>query len=280
MSLCATLASALGLACGLEHTGTGENLDGVDAGRPVDAGATIPADTGTACVPTTQITDALTTIDTTRWQIVKDGSNGDHPKIITGGESPLTGAMVSLVTPGAAGSRGGLWLLAPMPTRAFDVKVSVYVACAANCGDGLIVAWMDTKDRTLLDMAPSGRGFGVPAKANGGAVALDLFVNVESMDHPTPNLSVLQIDGTKNPADYAWAKSYTPKTDSLLAKEHTVELRMRKGTLDAKVDGTSVTSAQTASGFPALFGIAAATGGGTATFLIRNFSGAFYDCDP
>lgn len=280
----AALASALWLACGLEHVGTGENADASvvdEAGAPADTGADVaPKDTGPACLPAVQITDPFTTLDNTRWQAVKDGSNGDHPKVVTGGESPLTGAVLSLVTPGAGTSRGGVWLLAAVPTRAFDVKLSTYVKCGGTCGDGLAIVWADTADRTLLDAAASGRGFGIPAKANGGALALDLYQNAESSDPPTPNLSVLQLDATKNPGDYAWSKASTPKTDSLLGTEHTLELKLRKGMLEVKVDGATVANAPTGSGFPALFGVTAATGSSTALFLIRSFSGAFYDCDP
>jgi hypothetical protein len=277
----ATMACTLWLACGLEHVGTGETADAsteVEAGAAPDTGAA-PKETGPACVPMVQITDPLTTIDTTRWQVVKDGSNGDHPKVVTGGESPLTGAVLSLVLPGSGNSRGGVWLMAPVPTRAFDVKLSTYVQCGGACADGLVIVWASTTDRTLLDTAPSGRALGIPAKSNGGALLLDLYQNVESSDPPTPNLSVLQLDGTKNPGDYAWSKASTPKTDSLLGTEHTLELRLRKGMLEVKVDGATVANAPTGSGFPALFGVTAATGADKALFLIRNFSGAFYDCD-
>ncbi len=281
----AIACSAVAVACGLEHVGTADTVDtgddAGDAGASLDAGGKVTAaDTGPTCVAALQITDALTTIDGTRWQIVKDSSNGDHPKAVTGGESPLAGTVVSLVTPMAGNSRGGLWLQAPVPTRAFDVKLSVYVACGGTCGDGLAFVWADTTDRTLLDMAASGRALGVPPKADGGALLLDLHQNAETADPPTPNLEIIQIDGTKAPGSYAWIKGNTPKTDMLLAKEHTLGLRLRKGTLEVQVDGVIATSAPTSAGFSAIFGVTASTGADTALFLIRDFSGTFYDCDP
>lgn len=277
------LTATTWFACGLSSTGTGEDVDAgptEEAGAPETAPTFAPKDAGPTCTPAVSFTDALSTIDTTRWQLVKDGSNGDHPKVVTGGESPIAGPVLSLLTPGAGTSRGGIWLTKPVPTHAFDLEVSTYVQCGGTCGDGLAIVWASTTDRTQLDAAASGRGFGVPPKSGGGGLALDLYQNAETGDPPTPNLSIVSFDATKNPGDYPWVKASTPKTPSLLGAEHVLALRLRKGNLEVKLDGGAVLSGATGSDFPALFGITAATGSSTALFLVRSVTARFYDCDP
>ena len=269
------------IACGLGTMGTGGLTPDEGPEASADAGIAAPTpEAAPGCAPVVTFTDGLTTIDTTRWLVIKDGSNGDHPKAVTGGESPLDGGVVSLVTPGVNNSRGGLWLAMPLPTRAFDVTLSTMIVCKPGCADGFAVAWVDTTDKSVLDKASSGRTFGIPPGVDGGAMSLDLYKNTESSDPPVPYLGLLGVEGTKSAGNYAWNAAVTPPTPALINALHTIALRMRGGTLTVSVDGTAQTSGAVPSGFSGFFGITAATGGAAATFLVRDVSASFYDCDP
>jgi hypothetical protein len=289
LAVASLLLIGVAAACGISTLGTGGAL-------PEDAG-TAPLDAGTSnatgdvaapeaappCAPTLTFTDPLSTIDATRWLTIKDSSNGDHPKVVMmGSESPLSGSVVSLLSPNDNSSRGGIWLAMPVPTRALDVKLSLQIVCTDpnNCADGFAIAWLDSSDKSVLDTAASGRTFGIPPGVDGGAMSLDLWKNSETTDPDVPYVGVLAIDGSKNLGYYPWNVMASPKTPSLVNALHTIALRLRAGALTVSVDDVTAASGAVPSGFSGLFGITAGTGGANAVFLVRDVTASFYDCDP
>ena len=265
-------------ACGLGLEGTRLSADDASV-PPDDAGATdasLPPPP--ACTPVV-VKDPLTSIDTATWKIVKDGNNGSYPKLVPAPESPLPSPTLSLVTP-AGSSRGGLWLQTKVPTRAFDVTFSVYVRCVSGCADGLAVAWLKALDAKVLDTATRGRTLGIPPTVAGGAVAIDVYRNSQTGDGPTPSVELLAIDGAQNPGDYAWVKATGPADVTLTGALRKVSIRARAGEVEVSVDDVLAAKTPLPLGFPAIFGITAATGGEVASYFVRDFSGSFYDCDP
>lgn len=232
-----------------------------------------------ACTPVV-VTDPLTSIDPSMWRVERDGSNGSYPKIVSPPEAPLTAPILSLVTPWAGNSRGGIWLRTNVPTRAFDVSFSIYVRCVAGCGDGAAVAWLSTTNAAVVGQAASGHSFGIPPTVAGAAVAVDLYRNSQTGDGPTPNVSLLALDSARNPGDYPWTVAKSPADSTLLGALRKLEIRARGGVVETRVDGQLAVSGTLPTGFSALFGITAASGGEIASFFVRDFAGSFYDCDP
>jgi hypothetical protein len=56
-------------------------------------------------------------------------------------------------------------------------------------------------------------------------------------------------------------------------------MRLRKGAIEVRVDGTLVQSGPVAAGFTGWFGFGASSGDTLGTFVVPSFSGTFYPCD-
>jgi hypothetical protein len=260
-------------ACGIDVTGS----------APIPAASVIVAptptpDAGTPCSPEVEVVDALTTgLDTlNRWKLEADASNVGYPRIEP---SPFGVAALSLLRGATSDARGGLWLRERVPTQAFDISLSFFIGCDA-CADGLAVAWLEALDLRVTDNANTGRSFGLPRAVRGGAAAIDLYQNAETGDGTAPGLQLLDLDGVRDPGTYGWTKAALP-VPGVTKAEHKLELRARKGDVEARIDGGPSVKARVKVGFlEGLFGITAATGGDTARFFVRNLDARFYRCDP
>jgi hypothetical protein len=288
------IACVLAAACGIQVMGTAPSIDSdagpiADGAPPIDApldaiedvaDASVEADADADAKPTcpsVTFSDALTALDA-GWVVSHDSSNGDHPKIDPSSE----GNAVSLVTPGAGSSVGGIYR-SPAALKAFDMSFRYILECPngpANCGAGMTALWLEATDAGAGELYPpvSGSTLGVPPALRGGAFAIDIQQDAPPVDPAVPSLSLLAIDGTKSPGQYDWHTTNGPP-DAGLIGAHDVALVVRKGMLVAKVDGVTALSGPVATDFTAWLGIAAATSGQTALFFIRNFSATLYSCD-
>jgi hypothetical protein len=280
VALTAVLALALALeACGIQVKGK--------AG-PEDAGGTIPiadaspsTETGTgdggasdaSC--SVVLDEPFAVLNPNEWLTTRDSDNDDYPKVVAVGPENL----LAMLKQNELDARGGVWARGRVPFAGFDMTFMLQTSCAL-CGDGFTVAWLGAATEDELDDAVDNRGLGVPKKLAGGAVALDLYTNSETADAPTPNMSILDIDGLGTPGEYDWNVTSSPQRLDLLNQRHEIKLTMREKQVVVAIDGVTVIQG-VMSNLPAegTFGFTASTGGRSAGIFVKDLKATFYRCD-
>lgn len=287
--LAATVAALLA-ACGIDAIGAfieetpPERRNEEDASTPaIDAeppdgaseDAGIDVEAGPRCDASFVVEDPLSAIDASTWILIADTSNAGWPQVETTAEGPA----VALVTPASGGNLGAIYLAKPLPIRAFDVKVRSLATCpdAGGCSDGLAMVMLATDGgAAALQTYTSTPTFGIPASVPGIAVAFDLQTDVGPNDPTSPSVSLLAIDGSA-PGQYDWHTKSAPAPTFVGNRDLTLSLR--KGQITATVGGQPAIAGPVDAGFTGYFGFAASTGGAIGHFVLRNFSGTFYECD-
>jgi hypothetical protein len=224
-----------------------------------------------------QTSDPLSTLDASTWIVIRDTSNGDHPTV----DPSVEGPAVSLVLPGATASLGAIYLSPARPIRAFDVSFRYLMTCAdaGACADGLAAVWLQATDAgpAALQTFTSSATFGVPPGMRGGGVVFDVHTDPSTGDPPTPDVSIIAIDGLRVPGQYDWHVQSQLRPG--LAGNHDVGLSLRAGSLEVRIDGVLVIKGPVATDFDGYFGLAASSAADIGTFEVRSFSGTFYECD-
>ncbi len=278
------------VACGFDGFGTlaedvsipGGDATAADANVSETAAPSSDAATDSAPRPLRcdggRVTDPLTTLDASTWIVIRDTSNGDHPAVDTSAEGPA----VSLVLPGAFASLGAIYLAPARPIRAFDVSFRYSMTCpaAGGCADGLAAVWLEETAAGAggLQTYTSSATFGIPPAMRGAAVAFDVHLDTITGDPATPNVSILAIDGVRVPGQYDWHEQSQPVAG--LVGSHDVTLRLRAGSLEVGFDGVMALKGPATTDFDAgYFGLAASSAAEVGTFVVRSFSGTFYECD-
>lgn len=246
----------------------------VDVAVVTDAAADATVDAG--CTTVT-IDDPLSSIDETRW--LRTGNDPSYPTVF---EPAAAGKpMVALVQPLVVARRSGLWLRETVPIRAFDISFDYLVTCQpnTNCGNGLGIAWLDTRDPTRLAEGEIGPSLNMPPVA-GGAVTVSLrkdFEDVDDKDRPVllrAHAMTMGLPGTV---------LVSAQSDAFARQLRTVTIRLRNGTLTVTNGGAQGPSlvAQTSADFIGFVGFVAASNTVvTEGAFVSSFHGEFHSCDP
>lgn len=280
----ALLFPAAAVACGLQAKGKGPPEDaGTDASSPAGDGGHLDAggdgesgsvvDAGCSLV----VDEPFAVLDPNVWHVTADAENDGYPKVVSIGTENL----LALIKQNAADARGGVWLRSAVPLAGFDLDFDFRTSCGL-CGDGFTVSWLAPANADQLADAVDGKGLGVPRNVSGGAVAVDLYTNGELGDTDTPNVSVLDIDGTKVPGSYRWVVTSSPQRVDLLNKPggSAISVRMRGTTVTVRVDGAIVTQGNVQTALAeGVFGFTAGTGARTAGLFVKDVKATFYRCD-
>jgi hypothetical protein len=281
-------------ACGLRAMGqaepgesdAGPAIGDVDAGggppapaeAGTDAGADADADAGfdaAGCVVEVNETFG-TAIDGGVWSVLRNAQNGELPLVR---EVDGKNALV-MIEEGQEQAHGGVWLEQTVPLGAFDVSLAVGASCPNPCGDGFTIAWFPAATDTQLADAVSGSGLGIPRALTGAAVSLDLAMNAQTGESTTPNVSILDIDGKKQPSTYDWTVSSSAVVADLVEKVNTIDVRVRGTSVTVKINGQVATQgAVTASVANGRFGLTASTGAFESDVFVRDLSAKFYRCN-
>ncbi len=284
--LAASLVPLAALACGLQVKGKGPpedgGTDGLQQGPAGDGGAISDssveveggsiADAGCSVV----VDEPFAVLNPNLWLTTHDKENGDYPKVVSIGTENL----LALIEQNAGEARGGVWLKPNVPLSGFDLDFNFRTSCTL-CGDGFTVAWVSPGTPKQLDDAVDNKGLGVPRALSGGAVAVDLFTNGDLGDTDTPNVSLLDIDGTKVPGSYKWIVTTSPKRLDLLNRPggSAISVRLRGTTVTVRIDGEVVTQGNVQTAIAeGTFGFTAGTGGRTAGFFVKDVKATFYRC--
>lgn len=174
----------------------------------------------------------------------------------------------------------GIWLTTPLPLTSFDVSFEAQIRCtsAGSCADGLIFAWLDTTNATLLSNKTYGNGAGVPDMVGGGGIDIDNYKNdsTESNDPYAPSLQILALDATKAAGRYQWWTAI--EKVSFADAWHKYTIKQRGGAVTLTFDGAMQLTATIPTVKTGLVGLTAGTGGESDAVAVRAFSGTFYDC--
>jgi hypothetical protein len=175
-------------------------------------------------------------------------------------------------------AHSGLWLPHAVALASFDVTLEVLVRCTGpqSCGDGLIVAWLDATDNTILVNGNYGYLAGLPASTNGVAVDLDDFANAETTDPPAPTIQVIKLDAGQVLGKYHWTVDYRPA--AFPGDWHKLEVHVRGDDVAIRYDDADLFSAKGLAIKAGYFGLTAGTGGYTDAVALRDFRGVFYPC--
>lgn len=272
-------------ACGLQVLGKGGPADGgADASAELDAGddASLdgPEEEGGSIVDagcSVVVDDPFAVLDPSLWLTTQDSENADYPKVVSIGSENL----LALIAQNEKQARGGVWLRSNVPLTGFDLDFNFRTSCSL-CGDGFTVSWVAPATPDALDDAVDDKGLGVPSKLAGGAVAVDLYTNGDLGDTDTPNVSLLDLDGTKVPGSYRWIVTTSAKRVDLLNASggSTLSLRLRGTTMVVRVDGEVVTQGNVQTALAeGRFGFTASTGGRVSGFFVKDVKATFYRCD-
>jgi hypothetical protein len=270
----------------------GESQDGAPEATATDATTgdvgvvDASSDVVVACDASTTVNTPLT-VDLGSW-VPHERRLSGYPKVASFESTPAAVLFPVVTDPGDGGSNelkaavSGLWMPTPVPLQAFDVDFDVFVRCTSNgsCADGLLVAWLDTQDPSVLDNPNTGAVGGLPDSTNGAAVVLDDFQNdaPETVDPAPPTIQVISLDPTKPIGGYTWLVSYADVP--FLGAWHKVAISVRAGDVHVRYDGADTLTASVKPVTTGLFGFTAGTGGETDAVAIRNVHAAFYACTP
>ena len=300
-----TAAALLG-ACALFTDLNDLSKGSVDAG-PERSDATSPGEDASVDVALPPLSDAgATGCDASRVVVesftsslgefvAKSDDNDIYPHVETfAGAGPVAVLFPKIVVPPEAGTDGGpddpqlfstvnaIWLKTPAPLSSFDATIDVRVDCTNqdSCADGVVVAWLETSNLSLLPGSGSGHVAGLPQGVRGAGVVLDNFVNSppEPPDPPSPSLQIIELDPTKTVGLYPWHVATTPF--AFLGAWHTLTIQVRGDRVKVFVDGLEKLSGVIPELSSGIFGITAGTGGMTDAVAVRNLSASFYDCKP